>query len=161
MTYQEVYSKILTLCTDVFSRHPASEVAASDKLRFYLSASRFDDVSQDIKDMVHTEVFNKLIDMKLIGDSAYVTCYIASNNHSSAPDGSMLIVKKLLSKGIAQEIIAQFNEIICATEVANASKLLLKKYGNDSLSIEKEKKLKYLYQRGYRVADVIYGLENA
>lgn len=161
MTYLDVYSKIFALCTDVFSRHPVSESKASDKLKFYLAAPRFDEVSQDIKDRVYTEVFSKLKDIQLIGDSAYVSSYITSNNLSSAPDGSMLVIKKLLSKGIAQEVIADFNEAIYDAEVENASKLLSKKYGDSSLHTEKEKKLKYLYQRGYRVAEVIYGLENA
>lgn len=161
MTYQDVYSKILTLCTDVFSRHPVSESKASDKIKFYLVAPRFDEVSQDIKDKVYTDVFNKLKDMRLIGDSAYVASYITSNNLSSTPDGSMLVIKKLLSKGIAQEVIAEFTEAIYGAEVENASKLLSKKFGSATLAVEKEKKLKYLYQRGYRVADVIYGLENA
>lgn len=161
MTYQEVYSKILTLCIDTFSRHPVSEYRASDKIRFYLAAPRFNDVPQDIKDRVYTEVFDRLKDAQLIGDSAYVSSYIASNNLSSAPDGSMLVIKKLLSKGIPQEIIAEFSEVIYAAEVENASKLLSKKYGDSALTEEKEKKLKYLYQRGYRVSDVIYGLENA
>lgn len=161
MTYQEVYSKVFTLCTDVFSRHPVSEARASDKIKFYLAAPRFDDVSQDIKDQVYTEVLSRMMAMQLIGDGAYISSYIASNNLSSAPDGPMLVVKKLLSKGIAQEVIAEFNEALYAAEVENASKLLSKKYGSTSLAIEKEKKLKYLYQRGYRVADVVYGLENA
>ena len=161
MTYQEVYSKIFTLCVDAFSRHPVSESKAADKLRFYLTAPRFDDVSQDVKDKVHAEILSRLKEMQLIGDTPYVSSYIASNKASGTPDGSMLVIKKLLSKGISQEVITEFNDAIYGAEVENASKLLSKKYGDASLTVNKEKKLKYLYQRGYRVADVIYGLENA
>ncbi len=161
MTYQEVYSKLFALCVDVFSRHPVTEKKAADKLKFYLAAPRFDAVEPDIKDQVATELLSRLVAMELIGDMAYVSSYIASNNQSATPDGSLLVSNKLLIKGITQETLVQYTEALLEAEVSNAKKVLTKKFGDPTLVEDKDKKLKYLYQRGFRVAQVMYGLEEA
>lgn len=157
MNYREVYSKVVALCINVFATHSVSQHKAEEKIKFYLSAPGFDEVPSDLKDKVFSDVLAHLLDIKLIDDARYVENYIASNTRSFSPDGSRLVINKLLSKGIQREVLENYDRMIKEMDLENAKKLLTKKFGESDLTIVREKKLKYLYQRGYILADMTYG----
>ena len=151
----DIYNKVLSLCIDVFSRHPVTEKKAIDKIKFYLSAPRFSDISKDDKQKTQDAILKKLISMKVIGDKAYVESYITSNNNSSGPDGSLLVIKKLLAKGISRDIISDYEDDIHMSDDSNSKRLLVKKFKEEDLSTNREKKLKFLYQRGFLLEKIL------
>lgn len=158
MLKDEAYLKLVTLCINFLTVYPKTQSQTLRKIHDYLKASDFGEFSEEDKESIAESVLENLIKIDIVNDQTYITRYISSNNASSKPDGSYLLVKKLREKGISQDLLDKSFEQIQSFDAINAKKLLLKKYKEEGVDgPQKRVKIAYLSSRGFNIGLLLSG----
>ena len=158
MLKDEAYLKLVTLCINFLTVYPKTKSQTLRKIHDYLKSPDFGEFSDDDKESIAESVLENLIKIDIVNDQTYITKYISSNNASSKPDGSYLLVKKLREKGVSQDLLDKSFEQIQSFDALNAKKLLLKKYKEEGLEgPQKRVKIAYLSSRGFNIGRLLSG----
>ncbi len=161
MLKDEAYLKLVTLCINFLTVYPKTQSQTLRKIHDYLKSPDFGEFLKEDKESIAESVLENLIKIDIVNDQTYITRFISSNNASSKPDGSYLLVKKLREKGVSQDLLDKNFEQIQSFDSVNAKKLLLKKYKEEGIEgPQKRVKIAYLSSRGFNIGLLLSGVDN-
>lgn len=108
----------------------------------------FTDIPQEQLETIINETVSKLKEYGYLNDEEFAEQFIQSRVKNK-PRGKTILVSELISKGVNIDLAREKVEELVENEYDMLKRIYTKKYGNEEISMEDNKKIDFLKRKGF------------
>lgn len=108
----------------------------------------YKDISKEELEEIFNEIVERLKEYKYLDDDRFAEEFVLSRIKNK-PRGKGILVSELMSKGVSRDIALEKVDELVVDEYTILTKVYLKKFKNQKISINDRKKIEYLMRKGF------------
>jgi regulatory protein len=149
--FEELKSRFSQRAMNYISRAIKTEFQLRTYLRnlaYKKKGKWFVDISKEQIELIVNETISKLKEYGYIDDSEFAEQFVLSRIKNK-PRGKSILVSELMSKGVNRDLAKEKVEELVEDEYDILKRTYIKKYGNEKLKNEDQKKINFLKRKGF------------